>query len=262
MNTLTTLLDKIEKAKALDFGTIFSQSIDLFKKVWVQGFVMLLLTMLLMLPFYIIVWIPMIAMDLFDPQKMNNMEHLPDFSPLLFIPLFIFIILFAFFAMVISFGMKASFYRICKLKDLEEMGADDYFYYLKKPYLKKVMKISLATFGISIAAMLLCVVPIFYIIVPVTFMNIIFAYNPELSTSEIVKAGFKLGNKKWLLTFALIIISGFLAGIVGMLMCCVGIYITTSFSYLPVYFVYKNVIGFDKEAGKNPNSESYGMSYQ
>jgi hypothetical protein len=217
--------------------------------------------MLLMVPFYIIMYLPMLAMGFIDPQSFQNMENIQDFTPLLMVPFFIFIFLFSFFAMVISFGMKASFYRICKLKDLEEMGADDYFYYLKKPYLGKVIKLSLATFGITILAVLLCVLPVFYVMVPVALMNVIFAFNPDLSTSEIIKAGFRLGNKKWLLTFGLMIISGFLAGIVGLLMCCIGIYVTTSFGYLPVYFIYKDSVGFDKIDKKETN-ESYGMSYE
>ena len=97
--------------------------------------------------------------------------------------------------------------------------------------------------------------------VPIALMNAIFDFNPELSTSEIVKAGFRLGNKKWLLTFGLMIVCGFLAGIVGILMCCIGIYITTSFSYLPIYFIYKDSVGFDKKEN-NQGKESYGMSYE
>ncbi len=89
-------------------------------------------------------------------------------------------------------------------------------------------------------------------------MNVIFAFNPELSTSEIVKAGFKLGNKKWLLTFGLIIISGLIAEIIGLLMCCVGILVTASFAYLPAYFIYKESVGFDE----NNDNEAYGMSYE
>lgn len=89
-------------------------------------------------------------------------------------------------------------------------------------------------------------------------MNVIFAFNPELSTSEIVKAGFKLGNKKWLLTFGLIIISGLIAEIIGLLMCCVGIFVTASFAYLPAYFIYKESVGFDE----NNDNEAYGMSYE
>ncbi|WP_308990656.1 hypothetical protein QLS71_004160 [Mariniflexile litorale] len=251
MNTINSLLDKIEKAKALDFGTIFNQSIELFKKVWVQGLVMLLLTMLLMIPFYLIMYLPMLGMGLIDPQSFQNMGDVGDFRPLLMIPFFIFVLVFLFLAMVIGFGMKASFYRICKLKDLEEMGADDYFYYLKKPYLGKVIKLSLATFGISMAATLLCFFPIIYVMIPVALMNVIFAFNPDLSTSEIVKAGFKLGNKKWLLTFGLLFVSAILAEIIGLLMCCIGILVTASFVYLPAYFIYKDSIGFDEKEGND-----------
>ena len=38
MNTTSSLQEKIRNAKALDFGTIFSASIELFKKTWIQGF--------------------------------------------------------------------------------------------------------------------------------------------------------------------------------------------------------------------------------
>ena len=243
MNAIDSLLEKIDRSKSLDFGTIFNQSIELFKKVWVQGLVMLLLTMLLMVPFYFIMYLPMIGLGLMDTELLQNME---EFNPLIMIPFAIFAILFSFFAMVIGFGMKASFYRICKLKDLEEMGTDDYFFYLKRPYLGKVIGLSVATFGITILAVLLCVLPVFYVMVPVALMNVIFAFNPDLSTSEIVKAGFRLGNKKWLLTFGLIIISILFSGIVGILMCCIGIYVTASFAYLPAYFIYKDSVGFDK----------------
>ena len=58
---LELLVEHIKSRPDLNFGTIFSQSIELFKKVWVQGFVVLLLTFLTILPFYIILYIPMIA---------------------------------------------------------------------------------------------------------------------------------------------------------------------------------------------------------
>lgn len=245
---------KIQNAKALDFGDIFSKCIELFKKVWVQGLVMLLLTMVILIPFYLIMYLPLIGAGFLDSSYSGYSGYNEDFNLILMIPFFIFILIFSFFAMVISFGMKASFYRICKLKDLNEAGADDYFYYLKKPYLGKVIKLALMTFGITLIATLLCVIPVIYVVVPVTIMNVIFAFNPEMSASEIVKAGFDLGNKKWLITFGLIIISAILAQIVGMLMCLIGVLVTASFSYLPVYFIYKESVGFDvsKETLSNP----------
>ena len=51
MNSITVLLEKIENAKDLDFGDIFNKCIELFKKVWLQGLVMLLLTFVLSIPF-------------------------------------------------------------------------------------------------------------------------------------------------------------------------------------------------------------------
>src|SRR5690554_6531760 len=242
MNALNTLLEKIENSKTLDFGDIFNNSIELFKKVWVQGLIMILLMMVILIPLYLIMYLPFIGIGVLD---MDAYQYNNDISPILMIPFFIMIFVFSIVAMVLSFGMKASFYRICKMKDLNEAGSDDYFYYLKKPYLGKVIVLSLMTFGISLLATLLCFLPIIYVMVPVTLINVIFAFNPDLSASDIVKAGFKLGNKKWLLTFGLIFISSILAQMVGMLMCLIGIFVTVSFSYLPAYFVYKGSVGFE-----------------
>ncbi len=65
---LELLVERIKSKPDLNFGTIFSQSIELFKKVWVQGFVVLLLTFLTILPFYIILYIPMIALGYNRPR--------------------------------------------------------------------------------------------------------------------------------------------------------------------------------------------------
>ncbi|MFV0571357.1 MAG: hypothetical protein ACK5M1_02865 [Xanthomarina gelatinilytica] len=241
MNALNILLEKIDRSKTLDFGDIFSNSIELFKKVWVQGLIMILLMMVILIPFYLVMYLPFIGMGFLD---MDAYSYNNDISPILMIPFFIMIFVFSIVAMVLSFGMKASFYRICKMKDLNEAGSDDYFYYLKKPYLGKVIVLSLMIFGMSLLATLLCFLPIIYVMVPITLINVIFAFNPDLSASDIIKAGFKLGNKKWLITFGLIVISAILAELVGLLMCFVGIFVTASFSYIPAYFVYKESVGF------------------
>ena len=240
--TFAELQLKIQKAKDLDFGDIFNKSIELFKKVWVQGLVMMLITIALMIPFYLIMYLPLIAMGLIE----GDMDSYSQDPNLIFmIPFILFMVVFSFFAIIIVFGLKASFYRICKLKDLNEVGADDYFYYLKRPHLVKVIKLSLITLGISLLATLLCVIPIIYVAVPIAIMNVVFAFNPELSAKSIVKASFDLGNKKWLITFGLMFVAGLLAEIVGFVMCFVGILATASFAYLPVYFIYKESVGFE-----------------
>ncbi len=244
MNTLETLLSKIENAKDLDFGDIFSKSIELFKKVWVQGLVTLLLTMVMMIPFYIIMYVPLIAMGILDPESMQQGGE-PNMA--LLIPFYLVMLVFVFFAMIIGFGLKSAFYRICKSKDLNETTSDDYFYFFKKPYLGKTIKLAAMTFGISLVAMLLCFFPVIYVMVPIALINVIYALNPDMSASDIVKVGFKLGNKKWLITFGLMIVAGFLAQIVGMIMCVIGVFVTASFAYIPLYYIYKETLGLNQQ---------------
>src|SRR5690606_2459382 len=127
----------------------------------------------------------------------------------------------------------------CMQKDLNIAASDDYFHFFKKHYIVKILKLSLASVGISILAAMLCGLPLIYVIVPISFFSIMFAFNPELSVTDIVKASFALGNKKWLLAFGLTIVASLLAEIIGLLMCCIGIFVTMSFVHLPKYFIYK-----------------------
>jgi hypothetical protein len=246
---VTEIQRRIEDAKDLDFGTIFSQSIDLFKKVWVQGLVTLLLNMVLAIPFVMIVYIPLVVMGISDAYTNSYNSYStntqPDISPTMVLVMGV-VYLFMIVAMsTIGFALKSAFYRICKLRDLEEMGREDYFYFFKKPYLGKTIKLALAFSGISILATLLCFIPLIYAFVPLSLMAVVYAFNPDMSISEIINLSFKLGNKKWLIAFGLMFVSALLAGIVGFLMCGVGMYVTISFSYLPAYFIYKDVVGFN-----------------
>ncbi|MFK7832314.1 MAG: hypothetical protein AB8B52_03465 [Winogradskyella sp.] len=249
--TTSQILDRIENAKALDFGTIFNQSIELFKKVWVQGLVLLLLNIVLAIPIFMIVYIPIVILGL---ATAFTLDSTTDFSgsyggagmSVILVLFLIVVYLFLIIAMsTLALGLRASFYRICQFKDLNELGKEDYLYFFKKPYLGKTMKLASAVILISVVASMLCFFPLIYAIVPLSFMTVVYAFNPDLSVSDIVKVSFNLGNKKWLISFGLIIISAFLAGIFGFLMCGIGIYITASLSYLPSYFIYKDVVGFD-----------------
>ena len=70
--TVTEIQRRIQNAKDLDFGTLFNQSIELFKKVWVQGLVTLLLNMVLAIPIMMVVYIPLIFMGIIDLILMHS----------------------------------------------------------------------------------------------------------------------------------------------------------------------------------------------
>ena len=247
---LNKIYQHIDTSRPLDFGKLFNDAINLFKKTWIQGLITLLLTLVMAIPVFMVVYIPLIAMGAFDSYSYeydpygysNPMDTLAPMLLLLFFVLYIFAII---AISTISFGLRAGFYRICKIKDQNQVAKEDYFYFFKKKYFYKTVKISLVYLGIGVVACLLCFLPLIYVFVPLNYLMVVYAFNPDKSVTEIINISFKLGNKKWFLTFGLLLLGGFLAGIVGFLMCFIGVYVTQSFAWLPTYLIYKEVVSFD-----------------
>ncbi|WP_405384313.1 hypothetical protein [Maribacter sp. LLG6340-A2] len=234
-------ISEIKSRPNLEFGNIFNRSIELFKKVWVQGFITLILSFLVILPFYIILYIPMIAVGITDPYAMEHNE-LP---PMVAVAMGILAPIVLIGACTFSLAINAAFLRICKQKDYEEGGVDDYFYFFREGRIGKVFILSLYLLGIAILGMLACGVGLFYVIVPLSLLPAFLAFSNDLSAMEMVKASFVLGNKNWLIIFLLILVSGIVAE-VGILLCCVGIFFTAMFSKVPTYFMYKDGVGFNE----------------
>ncbi len=237
---LETVNQKISERPPLEFGSIFSASIELFKKVWVQGFIVVLLTFVTILPFYIMIYIPMLVAGIKDPELLRSEE--PPVMVLLGMGILMPVLLLG--VMTFGLALNAVFLKICKQKDGDETANEDYFYFFKQGRLGKVFTLALIMLGLSILGMLACGIGIFYLIVPFSLFPAFLAFNEELSAMEIVKASFTLGNRNWLVIFGLVIIMGILAEF-GIILCCVGILFTAMLSKVPMYFIYKDGVGFE-----------------
>ncbi len=245
--TLSEIQGKIKNAPGLDFGDIFNRSIDLFKKSWLYGLLLELFTIVIMLPFIIILYIPFV-MAMVAQSKSGNID--PDIFGNLFAGFSIFyIILFVLgilAATVFQLALNAGFFRIIRMIDSgENVKASDLFYFLKGKYFGSVTLLMLATVIISAIAALLCYVPLIYAMIPLSFFPIIFAFNSEMSVGDIVQISFSLGTKKWLISFGLLIVTYLLVIFLTLLTCGIGSLFLSPFIYLPLYFVYKQVVGFD-----------------
>jgi len=249
MNTIDYLQEKINNAKELDFGTIFSASIELFKKTWMQGFLLQMFNIIIMLPLIIILYIPLVTMIIAEAQSGNTSPGMySDFFAGMSFLYILFIIVGVFVLGAVQMALQAAFFRIMRnLDEGKTIKTSDFFCFINGEYLSKTFMLMLVTVLIAIPSVLLCYIPLIYMMVPFSLFALIFAFNPELSVGDIVKVSFKLGHKKWLLTFGLIIVSSFLAQIVGMLLCGVGVFFTAAFVYHPVYLIYKDVIGFSND---------------
>ncbi len=247
MNTSTTLLDKIRNAPALDFGIIFSAAIELFKKTWIQGFLLQLFTFIVMLPLIFILYIPIITMAIAQAKNGYSDANLyGEFFAGLSILYVLFIIVGVLVLGAVQVALQAAFFRIMKQLDHDgQVATSDFFIFLKGNYLSKALMLTLISVLIAIPAVLLCYIPLIYVMVPMSFFTMVFAFNPELSVGDIVKVSFSIGNKKWLLAFGLMFVSYILSQIVGVLLCGIGLLFTAAFIYHPFYLIYKAVIGFD-----------------
>lgn len=248
MKTIEDLLARIERAKDLDFGIIFSESIELFKKTWLQGFLMFLFMMLIMLPLIIVFYVPFIGMIIAQQESgYTDTAGVEGFFAGMSVLYIIVVLIAALVLGAVSVAINAGFYRIMrKIDNNEQVVTQDFFHFVKKQYLGKTFMIMLVSIGLAIPSALLCYIPLIYMIVPLSFFAIFFAFNPELTVGEIVKASFKLGNKKWLISFGLIVVASLLSNLVGYLLCGIGLLFTAAFTYHPIYLIYKNVIGFDE----------------
>ncbi|MBO3099577.1 hypothetical protein [Gelidibacter pelagius] len=248
---------KVANAKDLDFGTIFNQSIELFKKSWLQGFLMQLFVIVLMLPFMIILYVPFILAIInqsesgqFDPNSMDG--FFAGFS-------IVYIILFMVGMLVIAaiqMALNAAFFRVLRsLDEGREVKTSDLFYFMKAQYFGKIVLLMLVTILIAIPAALFFYIPFIYVLVPMSFFTIIFAFNPEWSIGDIVGSAFRLGNKKWLLTFGLFVVSYAAIMILTMVTCGLGSLFLAPFMYHPTYFIYKGVVGFEDVSEMNKIGE-------
>ena len=156
---------------------------------------------------------------------------------------------------IVSSLMYLGFFRIIKRIELgQSFSVTDFFYFFQKAFIGKAFVFLLVYMGIAIAAILLCLLPILYAIIPLMFMLPIFAYNPNLSITEVVKVGFALGNKKWGIAFLTLVLNGILIYVVSLVTFGLGSLFFSCFLYLPQYIIYKNVIGFE-----SPESESQSI---
>ena len=234
--------ERIQEKRDLSFGTIFNSAIALFKKVWLQGFITLLLTFVTILPFYIILYIPMIAAGITDPEALRNDE----FPPMVALAMGILAPVFAIGVATFGLALNAAFLKICKEKDFGEQTKDDYFFFFRDGRLGKVFLLALYTIGISLLGMLACGIGLFYVMVPLSLVPAFLAFAQDLTATEIVKASFVLGNKNWLVIFGLVFVMGIVAEL-GFLLCCVGILFTAMLSKIPTYYMYKDGVGFQTE---------------
>jgi len=159
----TELEQKINENKSLDFGDLFNKSIELFKKVWLQGLIQYILTGVLMVPVILILYVPMmlvmISLGLMN-ESVGSFEELGlGFGIVAGVGMFVLYIIAIVLMFSVQLIMRAAFYKVCKDKDANpKASSDEYFFYFKKKYLKKIIVLSFISIGAIILGMVCFVI--------------------------------------------------------------------------------------------------------
>ncbi len=242
------IFKRIENAQKPDFGDILTKTFDAVKELWQPALYHGLISMAMMIPFLILVYVPLAPMYIGLFENFGDSYYQPTINyPLsIWIGYLVGIFMAALIVQVFNFSLVAHFYKVIRIKDEgSNENPGGYFSYLKGN-VGKILLLNLAAMGIAIAAALLCYVPIFYVMVPLQLFAILFTFNLDLSVSQIIKAAFKLGHKFWLIIFGIILISNMIAQL-GIVFCFVGVFVTQLFVHIPIYSIYKNTVGFTAE---------------
>lgn len=241
------IFERITHSAQVDFGEILGDSFSLFGKVWLEAFYHALIAVGVTIPFILLIYVPLFPFYL---DILNNdgfyyaSEPYSGFTVVYWIGYSLLIFVLALVINAITVAIAAHFMKVLWIADTgSDVPARGYLDYLKGNF-NKLMILSLASMGIALLATLLCYLPIFYVMVPLQLIVAIFAFNPQLTVSDIIRASFKLGNKYWLILFGLIILSSLIAQL-GVILCVVGIFFTAYFVYVPLYLFYKNSVGVD-----------------
>ncbi len=245
----TDLFERIENSRSVDFGNVLSRSFELYQKFFNQGLTHSLVALLVVIPFIIIIYLPIIPIYVEILANAGDPYYTPTFIEQYSVGIIIFWYLMIF---ALSFLMQLVFMsvygRFMKFMKNEDTGGNEdiggYFTILKNHF-GKLLLLTLASMGIALLAALLCYLPLFYAIVPLHWIFPMFIFNEDLSVADIIKAAFKFANKNWLIFFALGFVVSILASL-GMIVCYIGLILTTFFTYIATYVTYRDSIGFDE----------------
>lgn len=243
--------DRIEEIKTngyqLDFGTVFENAFENYKKIALYAGLMLLV-------FSILFGISIIGIliSIFGIETITNSLENGNFRPELFTGNFLLIYTGCIVLLTCIFSpFQAGFLKMadCGEKD-EEFHVSTIFEYYKFPYfgsiflatliitiLSSTLSLLLQSAGIHFIGGLMSL--LISLLTSLTVPLIIFG---NMTALEAIKSSIMIVLKQPLLIFGLIIVAG-IASIVGLIGLCIGIFFTIPFVYSMSYTLYYSIIG-------------------
>jgi hypothetical protein len=251
--TMKVQIEEISsKGYQLDFGTVFENAFENYKKIVLYAGLVLLVFSIL---FSVIVFTGIISyVGIENIEEFGN--KMKQYSALKVMPLDIAIPLNASIILIsaLTNPFMAGFLKMadCGQKG-EEFHVSTMFSYYKFPYffnifmsviLIGVMSTGLAMLFESVGLNFIGTVTSLLISF-LTFLSIPLIVFGNLNATEAIKYSIVLVSKQPLVLLGLIIVAGIGAAL-GLFGLCIGVFFTWPFMYSMNYVIYKSIVGFDE----------------
>ncbi|MBL0911877.1 MAG: hypothetical protein IBJ09_05840 [Bacteroidia bacterium] len=262
-------LKQIEReGYTLSFDEIFNRGFNIWKKVTLPMagaffllFIPIAILFMLFAPFlYGMPFSEIIEVGKNNPQLFSVMAEDPMFR----LRSLLFNLLITLF--LSPFG--AGFVRMCKEADFTgRAGFPNLFYYFRMPFLTNLLIVSLlisivslgASFGLQELGMAGNILN--YVVMAVIHTLTIFAVSlvifGDAGPLEAIGTSIKLASKNFFMVLGMALVGGII-GILGVFVCCVGLFFTLSFVYMVNYILYRQAIGFEEMQEENTAPELPG----
>ena len=247
--TLQRLKDIEKNGYQLDFGNVFNDAFENYKKIALYAGLVLIIFGILFTAIIAGFVIAAIGTSLISgglsPEKLR-IENFTESQMLIFNVT----------AIVISCIMspfQASFLKMALYGERDnEFRISDLFSYYKLPYLTKIVGSTLiiSVIGLAQATLFsnihfeLLGAIITYFISFITILTVPLIIFGELDTFNAIKYSILIIFKQPIVILGLIIIA-FIGSFVGIMGCCIGIFFTLPFIYSMNYVIYSSIVGID-----------------
>jgi hypothetical protein len=251
MNTYTKkrLAEIKEQGYQLDFGTVFNNTIENYKKIaWYGGLMIFVFFTLFCLVLFGIAVAFIGFPELKAILKPENLQ-LENLS----LEILLYVSVATIIITAITCPFPAGLTKMAQSADKdEEFGIATMFQYYKAPYfvelliattllaiVNTVLQNTITYFQIPFVGSILSVILSLF-----TFLSVPFIIFGNLKAIESIQASILVVSKQPLTLLGLIIVSS-IATFIGFLGCCIGIVFTIPFLYSMYYVVYKEIIGVE-----------------
>lgn len=249
MNQTLQRLQEIEKnGYQIDFGNIFNDAFENYKKIAFYAGLVLIISIILftiLVTGILVTTIGAEAMAGLTPEKLK-IENLSESQ----------ILIFSIISIIISCLLspfQASFFKmaLCGERD-EAFHISDLFSYYRLPYLPKIILSTLIILIINLGFQTVfrfihfefLGVIITYSISFITILTVPLIIFGGLNISEAIKYSIVVVSKQPIVILGLVVIS-IIGALVGIMGCCIGLFFTIPFMFSMNYAIYSSIVGID-----------------